>query len=62
MEVASGVLKEIERINEDIPRIQITPIIDTSDYIKRSITNVGTTILYGGALASGCKVLKGDGL
>ena len=51
VDVASGVLKEIERINADIPQIHITPIIDTSDYIKRSITNVGTTILYGGALA-----------
>ncbi|UCG08616.1 MAG: efflux RND transporter permease subunit [Desulfobacterales bacterium] len=51
VEVASGALKEIERINADIPHIQITPIIDTSDYIKRSITNVGTTILYGSALA-----------
>ncbi len=51
VEVAGGVLKEIERINTDIPHIQITPIIDTSDYIKRSITNVGTTILYGSALA-----------
>jgi HAE1 family hydrophobic/amphiphilic exporter-1 len=51
VEVASGVLKEIERINADMPHIQITSIIDTSDYIKRSITNVGTTILYGGALA-----------
>jgi HAE1 family hydrophobic/amphiphilic exporter-1 len=51
VEVATGVLAEIERINADIPQIQITPIIDTSDYIQRSITNVGTTILYGGALA-----------
>lgn len=51
VEVASAVLKEIERINQDMPQIQIIPIIDTSDYIKRSITNVGTTILYGGALA-----------
>jgi HAE1 family hydrophobic/amphiphilic exporter-1 len=34
-----------------MPQIHITPIIDTSDYIKRSITNLGTTILYGGALA-----------
>jgi len=51
VEVASGVLREIERINTDLPQIQITPIIDTSDYIKRSITNVGTTILYGSALA-----------
>ena len=51
VEVAAGVLKEIERINGDFPQIHIIPIIDTSDYIKRSITNVGTTILYGGALA-----------
>ncbi len=51
VEVATGVLKEIERINRVIPQIQMVPIIDTSDYIKRSITNVGTTILYGGALA-----------
>ncbi|MEW6670604.1 MAG: efflux RND transporter permease subunit [Thermodesulfobacteriota bacterium] len=51
VEVASGVLKELERINRDIPQLQITPIIDSSDYIKRSITNVGTTILYGGVLA-----------
>ena len=51
VEVASGVLKEIERVNRDIPQLNIIPIIDTSDYIKRSITNVGTTILYGGALA-----------
>jgi hydrophobic/amphiphilic exporter-1 (mainly G- bacteria), HAE1 family len=51
VDVADGVLKEIDRINEDIPQIHITPIIDTSDYIKRSITNLGTTILYGGVLA-----------
>jgi len=49
--VAKGVLKEIEKINRDIPQIQLTPIIDTSDYIKRSITNVGSTLFYGGALA-----------
>ena len=51
VEVATEVLKEIKRINADIPQLHITPIIDTSDYIKRSITNVGTTIFYGGALA-----------
>ncbi len=51
VEVAMGVLKEIERINQDIPQIHVTPIIDTSDYIKRSIGNVGKSILYGGALA-----------
>ncbi|MBW1799210.1 MAG: efflux RND transporter permease subunit, partial [Deltaproteobacteria bacterium] len=49
--VARSVLKEIERINRDIPQIQVTPIIDTSDYIKRSITSVGSTLFYGGLLA-----------
>ena len=51
VEVATKVLKEIERINRDIPQLHIIPIIDSSDYIQRSITNVGTTILYGGVLA-----------
>jgi hydrophobic/amphiphilic exporter-1 (mainly G- bacteria), HAE1 family len=51
VQVASGVLKEIEKINQDFPQIHITPIIDTSDYIKRAINNVGTSILYGGVLA-----------
>jgi len=51
VDVATGVLKELETINRDIPQIQVVPIIDTADYIKRSVTNVGTTILYGGVLA-----------
>ncbi len=51
VEVAKGVLREIERINRDIPQISLTPIIDTSDYIQRSITNVGSMALYGGMLA-----------
>jgi hydrophobic/amphiphilic exporter-1 (mainly G- bacteria), HAE1 family len=51
VEVARGVLREIEKINQDFPQIHITPIIDTSDYIKRAINNVGTSILYGGILA-----------
>ncbi|MBN2034438.1 MAG: efflux RND transporter permease subunit [Deltaproteobacteria bacterium] len=51
VEVASGVLKEIERLNQDFPQIHISPIIDTSDYIKRAINNVGNSIFYGGILA-----------
>jgi HAE1 family hydrophobic/amphiphilic exporter-1 len=51
VEVAKGVLQEIERINRDIPQIHLTPIIDTSDYIQRSITNVGSMAMYGGLLA-----------
>ncbi|MBN2568580.1 MAG: efflux RND transporter permease subunit [Deltaproteobacteria bacterium] len=53
VEVAQKVLKEIEQINSDIPKILITPIIDTSSYIKHSITNVGSMALYGGLLAIG---------
>ena len=51
VEVAERVMQEIERINEDLPQIHLTPIIDTSDYIRRSITNVGSAALYGGAFA-----------
>ncbi len=51
VEVAKKVLQEIERINHDIPQINLTPIIDTSDYIQRSITNVGSMAMYGGLLA-----------
>ncbi|MBN1464626.1 efflux RND transporter permease subunit [candidate division KSB1 bacterium] len=51
VKVAEGVNAEIERINRDIPQIQITPTIDTSIYIKQSISNVGKSILMGGLLA-----------
>jgi HAE1 family hydrophobic/amphiphilic exporter-1 len=51
VEVARGALKELERINRDIPQIKIVSIIDTSDYIQRSISNVGSSAVYGGILA-----------
>jgi HAE1 family hydrophobic/amphiphilic exporter-1 len=51
VDVAKKVLAEVEKINRDIPQIHITPIIDTSDYIQNSITNVGTMAIYGGILA-----------
>jgi HAE1 family hydrophobic/amphiphilic exporter-1 len=51
VEVARGAMAELERINRDIPQIKIIPIIDTSDYIRRSISNVGTSATYGGILA-----------
>ena len=51
VEVARGVLAEIEQINRDLPQLNITPIIDTSDYIQRSISNVGSVAMYGGMLA-----------
>ena len=51
VEVANGALAELERINRDIPQLNIIPIIDTSDYIRRSIRNVGSSAVYGGLLA-----------
>jgi HAE1 family hydrophobic/amphiphilic exporter-1 len=57
VEVARGALKELERINEDFPQIKIVPIMDTSEYIKRSIENVGSSAMYGGLLAIGILLL-----
>jgi HAE1 family hydrophobic/amphiphilic exporter-1 len=57
VEVARGALKELERINQDIPQIKIVPIIDTSEYIQRSIKNVGRSAMYGGVLAVGILLL-----
>lgn len=51
VEVAKAVTKEIQRLNIDIPQIRLNTIIDTSDYIERSIRNVTSSIVYGGALA-----------
>jgi HAE1 family hydrophobic/amphiphilic exporter-1 len=51
VEVARGALAEIERINRDIPQIHLIPMIDTSEYIQRSINNVGSMAFYGGILA-----------
>jgi len=51
VEVAEVALKELEKINEDIPQLSIIPLIDSSDYIKRSITNVSTVAGYGGLFA-----------
>jgi HAE1 family hydrophobic/amphiphilic exporter-1 len=51
VEVARGALRELESINRDIPQIKIIPIVDTSDYIQRSIRNVGSSAIYGGILA-----------
>ncbi|HAU37641.1 MAG TPA: acriflavin resistance protein [Phycisphaerales bacterium] len=51
VEVARAALEELERINADMPQIRIIPIIDTSQYIERSIRNVGSAAVYGGVLA-----------
>jgi len=51
VEVARAALEELDAINRDIPQIAIVPIIDTSDYIRRSISSVGSSAAYGGGLA-----------
>ncbi|MBM4024026.1 MAG: efflux RND transporter permease subunit [Planctomycetes bacterium] len=57
VEVARGALRELERINRDIPQLTIVPIIDSSDYIQRSIQNVSRSAIYGGLLAVGILLL-----
>lgn len=49
--VAEAVKAEMARINRDIPQINLLPIIDTSVYIKKSISNVGSSTVLGGILA-----------
>jgi HAE1 family hydrophobic/amphiphilic exporter-1 len=49
--VAAGVREEMTRINRDIPQLRLVPIVDTSVYIKNSISNMGTAVLIGGLLA-----------
>lgn len=49
--VAQAVKAEIARINEEIPQLRLTSIVDTSTYIQRSINNVSSSAVYGGLLA-----------
>lgn len=51
VEVAEAILAEVEKITEDLPQIGLVPIIDTSQYIRRSISNLGTAVVVGGLLA-----------
>ncbi|HYO14333.1 MAG TPA: efflux RND transporter permease subunit [Thermoanaerobaculia bacterium] len=51
VQVANAVLTEVERINRDFPEVRVIPIIDTSQYIKQSISNVRSSALLGGVLA-----------
>jgi HAE1 family hydrophobic/amphiphilic exporter-1 len=49
--VARAAKAEIERINRDLPQLQLVPLIDTSKYIEQSISNVGHATAIGGILA-----------
>ncbi|NNK96529.1 MAG: efflux RND transporter permease subunit [Desulfobacterales bacterium] len=52
VEVARKAKEVIAQINSDFPQIQLVPIIDTSEYIERSLANVGRTMMFGGLLAT----------
>lgn len=51
VDVATGVLEEIERINRDFPQLLVVPVTNQGNFIERSINNVATSVLYGGGLA-----------
>ncbi len=51
VEIARLVLAEVQKINQEMKQIELIPIIDSSDYIKRSIASVGSAAFYGGAFA-----------
>jgi len=51
VEVARGVLAEVEMINRDMPEIAVSPIINSSKYIEDSIRNLGRSAVYGGFFA-----------
>jgi len=52
VQVVDAVLKEVERINVDLPQVKVFPTMNTSDYIKRAIKNVSDSTLYGATLAA----------
>lgn len=51
VDVAEAVLAELKTINRDLPHLNIIPLVNTSDYIQRSITNVARIAGYGGIFA-----------
>lgn len=51
VEVATAILREIDRINAVYPQIDIYPVTNQGNFIERSIRNVANSVLYGGGLA-----------
>lgn len=51
VEVATAILREIDRINAVYPQIDIYPVTNQGNFIERSIQNVANSVLYGGGLA-----------
>jgi HAE1 family hydrophobic/amphiphilic exporter-1 len=51
VEVAQGILSEIDSANSAFPQIKIVPVINQGNFIERSIKNVARSVMYGGGLA-----------
>ncbi|MEZ4272343.1 MAG: efflux RND transporter permease subunit [Myxococcota bacterium] len=51
VDVAQAILAEIDAVNRAFPQIHVVPAINQGNFIERSIDNVATSVLYGGALA-----------
>jgi len=51
VDVATGVLAELEKLRADFPQLNLVSLIDSSDYIQRSIRNVSSAAIFGGMLA-----------
>jgi HAE1 family hydrophobic/amphiphilic exporter-1 len=51
IEVADGVYKAVERLNQELPEhIRLRAVVDTSTFIRESVEDVRTTLLIGGFL------------
>lgn len=50
-DVAKRVLEAVDRINAEMPQVNVVPVINQGQYIERAISNVGRSILYGGGLS-----------
>ncbi|MEX2671865.1 MAG: efflux RND transporter permease subunit [Phycisphaeraceae bacterium] len=51
VQVAQAAMREAERINEEMPLIEMYVMTDQSEYIQQSINNVTRVVLAGGSLA-----------
>lgn len=51
VQVAEAVIKEIEKVNQDLPQIYLSTLVDTSVFIKRSLQNVAMAVFFGGLLS-----------
>jgi HAE1 family hydrophobic/amphiphilic exporter-1 len=49
--VANGVKREAQRINQDIPGIEMITLIDNAKYVERAMMSVTQSLLLGGAIA-----------